>query len=51
MTVGELHTVDAHQEVDGVPLSFIGLDDFKQNKRATGRLKDLADLDALDDKS
>ncbi|RTL15611.1 MAG: hypothetical protein EKK52_20025 [Burkholderiales bacterium] len=37
--------------VDGVPLSFIGLDDFKQNKRATGRLKDLADLDALDDKS
>ncbi|MDG0853874.1 hypothetical protein [Roseateles puraquae] len=37
--------------VDGVALSFIGLDDFKQNKRATGRLKDLADLDALDDKA
>ena len=37
--------------VDGVALSFIGLDDFKQNKRATGRLKDLADLEALDDKA
>ena len=37
--------------VDAVPLNFIGLEDFKQNKRATGRLKDLADLDALDDKA
>lgn len=37
--------------VDDVPLNFIGLEDFKQNKRATGRLKDLADLDALDDKA
>ena len=35
--------------VDGLPLNFIGLDDFKANKRATGRLKDLADLEALDD--
>jgi hypothetical protein len=32
----------------GVALSFIGLDDFKANKRATGRHKDLADLEALD---
>lgn len=29
-------------------MKFIGLDDFKANKRATGRLKDLADLEALD---
>ena len=36
--------------IDGLPLNFIGLDDFKANKRATGRLKDLADLEALDDK-
>ncbi len=37
-------------EIDGLALNFIGLDDFKANKRATGRHKDLADLDALDDK-
>jgi hypothetical protein len=28
-------------------LSIIGLEDFKANKRASGRLKDLADLDSL----
>ena len=33
----------------GVPLSLIDIDDFRANKRATGRLKDLADLEALDD--
>ena len=33
--------------MDGTPLKFIGLDDFKANKRASGRLKDLADLEAL----
>lgn len=32
----------------GVSLPIIGLLDFKQNKKASGRLKDLADLDALD---
>jgi Nucleotidyl transferase of unknown function (DUF2204) len=32
----------------GVQLNIIGLDDFKINKRATGRLKDLADLESLD---
>jgi hypothetical protein len=35
-------------ELSGVQLSIIGLDDFKANKRATGRLKDLADLESLD---
>jgi hypothetical protein len=34
--------------VDGVELSFISLDDFKTNKRAVGRHKDLADLEALE---
>ena len=34
--------------VDSVPLNFIGVDDFKTNKRAAGRLKDLADLEALE---
>lgn len=35
-------------EIDGLAMNVIGLDDFKANKRATGRLKDLADLEALD---
>ena len=36
-------------DIDGLALNFIGLDDFKANKRASGRNKDLPDLDALDD--
>jgi predicted nucleotidyltransferase len=32
---------------DGLELNLIGLEDFKANKRAAGRLKDLADLEAL----
>lgn len=35
-------------DVDGQCLSFISLDDFRTNKRTTGRHKDLADLDALE---
>ena len=35
-------------EVDGVSLNAIGLEDFKSNKRASGRLKDLAYLESLD---
>jgi Nucleotidyl transferase of unknown function (DUF2204) len=34
----------------GITLNVIGLEDFKTNKRATGRLKDLADLESLGDK-
>ena len=34
--------------VDGLELHLIALDDFKANKRAAGRLKDLADLQALE---
>lgn len=34
--------------LDGTELQLIGLEDFKTNKRATGRLKDLADLEALE---
>lgn len=30
-----------------VPTNFIGLEDLKRNKRASGRLKDLADLEEL----
>ncbi len=34
--------------LEGVPIPFIGLDDLKQNKRASGRHKDLADLEVLE---
>lgn len=34
-------------EYDGVPTAFIGLADLQQNKRASGRPKDLLDLTAL----
>ncbi|MBA3594659.1 MAG: hypothetical protein H0W47_12815 [Polaromonas sp.] len=45
--------VDCYQRrlavvVDGLELGFISLDDFKINKRAVGRHKDLADLEALE---
>lgn len=32
---------------DGVEISFLGYEDFVRNKRASGRLKDLADLESL----
>ena len=35
------------QDVEGSPIPVIGLDDLKTNKRASGRSKDLADLDYL----
>lgn len=35
----------------GVCLPFLGLEDFKANKRASGRLKDLADLQSLGEPS
>ena len=34
--------------LDELVLNFIGLDDFRINKKTTGRHKDLADLEALD---
>jgi hypothetical protein len=34
-------------EIDGIPVSVIGLKDLKKNKRASGRLKDLDDLENL----
>jgi hypothetical protein len=35
-------------ELDEVPVYFIDLDNLKKNKRASGRLQDLADLDNLE---
>jgi predicted nucleotidyltransferase len=37
----------AETTMDGVPVKIISLDDLKANKRASGRNKDLADLDNL----
>ena len=34
-------------ELDGVPVSFISREDFVTNKKAVGRPKDLADIDAI----
>ena len=34
--------------VDGLQLGFIALDDFKINKKAVGRYRDLADLEILE---
>jgi len=34
--------------IEGIEISIISLEHLKQNKRARGRLKDLADLDYLD---
>jgi hypothetical protein len=34
----------------GVPVCFLGKSQFIQNKKASGRLKDLADIEALQDK-
>jgi len=36
------------EEIDGVPLPFIDLENLKKNKKATGRLQDLADLENLE---
>jgi hypothetical protein len=35
-------------QMDGLGICFISQDDFKRNKRATGRHKDLADVEALE---
>jgi hypothetical protein len=34
-------------EIDGIPINFISLEDLKKNKRATGRFKDMEDLEHL----
>lgn len=38
-------------EVDGVIVNFIDLENLKQNKRASGRFQDLADLENLEGKN
>ena len=38
-----------HGEYGGVPVYFLGKSEFIKNKKAVGRLKDLADVEALQD--
>ncbi len=35
------------KKIDGLGMNFINLEDFKKNKKAVGRTKDLADLESL----
>jgi hypothetical protein len=35
-------------EIDQVKVNFIDLENLKKNKKATGRLQDLADLEKLE---
>jgi hypothetical protein len=44
----ECYTRRQRVSIGGVALDLIDVDDLKTNKRAAGRPKDLADLDALD---
>jgi hypothetical protein len=34
-------------DIDGVPAAFLSLQLYRRNKRAAGRAKDLADLEAV----
>ena len=43
----ECYTGRIVDELDGVEISIISLPDLKANKKAAGRLKDLADLENL----
>lgn len=46
-------TAVAHKvsdEIDGIPVSVIGKEDYIINKRASGRAKDLADIEMLEEK-
>jgi hypothetical protein len=36
-------------DIDGLTVPFLGLDDLRTNKRASGRPQDIADLFALGD--
>jgi len=42
------HRSRIEEEIDGVILPFIDLENLRRNKKATGRLQDLADLENLE---
>ncbi len=38
----------AQSEIDGIQVNFIDLENLKRNKKAVGRLQDLADIESLE---
>ncbi len=48
VTFEECYDLRLLVEIDGVKVSFIDLDNLRKNKKATGRLQDLADLEKLE---
>jgi hypothetical protein len=44
----ECYSSRVTEEIDGVPVSFIDLENLKKNKKATGRHQDLADVENLE---
>ena len=44
---GECYSGRVEDELDGVPVKIISLEQLKKNKRASGRHQDLADLEEL----
>ena len=47
VTFDEAHGGLVVHEVDGMPIPFLGRDALVRNKKASGRAKDVADLEAL----
>lgn len=43
----ESYAAREEEEIDGVKLNFIDLENLKKSKRASGRLQDLADIENL----
>ena len=41
------HQNRIEMKIDDISLPFLGLEDFRTNKRASGRARDLADLESL----
>lgn len=39
------------KDIDGILVDIIDIDGLKENKRATGRLQDLADVEKLEDQT
>ena len=47
VTFAECYNARVVDEIDGIPVTLIGLEHLKLNKKASGRYKDLSDLEHL----
>jgi predicted nucleotidyltransferase len=47
VSFADCHAARVRGEIDGVPVAIIGLDDLKKNKKASGRHRNLDDLEHL----